>query len=92
MTSFDLANVDQKSRNLHQKEFICGPTHPASWVILALLGAEIAGGHYMPPPGRVILGPSPVRMNPRAAGGDTKLPPLRCVKYLRNLMSDELRT
>ena len=36
--------------NLHQKEFLCGPTSPPSLVFLALLGAEIAGGHYTYPP------------------------------------------
>ena len=60
MTSFDLEDVDLGSPNLHHKEFLCGPTHPPSFVFLAFLGAEIAGGQNMPPPpGRVILRPSP---------------------------------
>ena len=31
MTSFDLENVDLRYQNLHQKEFLCGPTHPLSY-------------------------------------------------------------
>ena len=46
MTSFDLENVDLRSQNLRQKDCLC---LPPSVVSLALLGAEIAGGHYMPP-------------------------------------------
>ena len=51
MTSFDLEDVDLGSPNLHHKEFLCGPTHPQSFVFLAFLGAEIAGGgaEYAPP-------------------------------------------
>ena len=54
MTSFDLEDVDLGSPNLHHKEFLCGPTHPQSFVFLAFLGAEIAGGgaEYAPPPSR----------------------------------------
>ena len=61
MTSFNLKDVDLGSPNLHHKEFLCGPTHPPSFVFLAFLGAEIAGGaeYAPPPPGRVILRPSP---------------------------------
>ena len=60
MTSFDLEDVDLRSPNLHHKEFLCWSTHPPSFVFLAFLGAEIAGGaEYVPPPGRVILRPSP---------------------------------
>ena len=36
MTSFDLEDVDLGSPKLHHKEFLCGPTHPASFVFLAL--------------------------------------------------------
>ena len=52
MTSFDLENVETRSRTLHQKDFLWEPTHPQSWIFLALLGAEIAGGisNYMPLP------------------------------------------
>ena len=63
MTSFDLENVNPKSQNLHQKDFLCGSTHPHSFVFLARLGAEIAWGHYIPPsPGCIMLRPSPVRV------------------------------
>ena len=41
MTSFDLKKVDPRSRNFHQKEFLCELTHPPSLVFLALLGDEI---------------------------------------------------
>ena len=51
MMTFDLENIDPKSLNLHQKEFLCKPT-PPSLVFLASLGAEIADGHIMPPPSR----------------------------------------
>ena len=51
MTSFDIKNVDPRSQNLHQEEFLCGlPPPPPGWVFLGLLGAEI---------GSVILRPSP---------------------------------
>ena len=60
MTSFDLQNIDLGSPNLHLKEFLYGPTYPPYFVFLALTGAEIAGGRFcQPPPGRVILRPSP---------------------------------
>ena len=57
MTSFNLENVDPKSRSFHQKEFFYGPTHRWSFVFVALLGGELAG-----PPGHVILRPSPMRV------------------------------
>ena len=46
MTSFDLENVYSRSRsqNLHQKEFLCEPTHSPSLLFLAPLPAERAGG------------------------------------------------
>ena len=47
MTSLDLEDVDLGSPNLHHKE-LCGPTLP-SYVFLAFLGAEIAGGQNIPP-------------------------------------------
>ena len=50
MTSFDLEDVDLASPNLHHKEFLCGPTHPPSFVFLAFLGDEIAGGGQNMPP------------------------------------------
>ena len=42
MTSFDLDDVGLGSPNLHHKEFLCGPTHPPSFVFLAFLGADEA--------------------------------------------------
>ena len=59
MTSFDLEDVDLGSPNLHHKEVLYEPTQPPSFVFLAFLGAEIGGGRICPPPGRVILRPSP---------------------------------
>ena len=45
----NLENVDLGSPNLRHKEFLCEPTHPPSFVFLAFLGAEIAGGaEYAP--------------------------------------------
>ena len=48
MMSFHLEDVDLGSLNLHHKEFLCGPTNPISFVFLAILGAEIAGGIICP--------------------------------------------
>ena len=61
MTSFDLKNIDLGSPNLHLEEFLYGPTYPPNFVFLVLTGAEIAGeaDSAPPPPGRVILRPSP---------------------------------
>ena len=59
MTSFDLEDVDLGSPNMHHEKLLCGLTYPPSFVFLAFLGAEIAGGRICPPPGRVILRPSP---------------------------------
>ena len=51
MKSFDLEDVDLRSPNLHHIEFYAGllSTHPPSFVFLAFLGAEIAGGRICPP-------------------------------------------
>ena len=62
MTSFDLENIDLGSPNLHLKQFLYGPTYPLRFVFLAFTGAEIAGegaDSAPPPPGRLILRPSP---------------------------------
>ena len=74
MTSFDLENVGPKSRNFHQKEFLCGPTHSPSLVFLDLPGAEVAGDIICPLPGRVILRPFAGRVLTRARGGGIRLP------------------
>ena len=66
MTSFDLEDVKLGSPNLYHKEFLCGPTQPPSFVFLAFLGAEIAGGQNMPPSGaRNSQTLSRGRVNPR---------------------------
>ena len=53
MTSFDHANIDLGSPNLHPRELLCGPTYPLNFVFLAHTGAEIAGGgQTLPPPSR----------------------------------------
>ena len=64
MTSFDLENVNPRSRNSHQKEFLCGSTHPQVWFFYSFSGSRDSRGHYMPPPppGRLILRPSPARV------------------------------
>ena len=62
MTSFDLRNVDPRSPNLHEREFLCGSTHLPSLAFLAPLGAEIPGGIICPPAGCVIISPSPAHV------------------------------
>ena len=49
MRSFDLENVDPNSRNLHQKEFLCGPLPPPSLFQLFWEPRQKWGGHYMSP-------------------------------------------
>ena len=67
MTSFDLENVDQSYEIYTRKSSYA--SLPPSLVFLALLGADIGGGGgggaigvICPPPGRVILRPSPARV------------------------------
>ena len=65
MTSFDLEHVDPRSRNLNQKDFLCGSTQPPNLVFLALLEAEIAREalYYMPPSrARISQTPSSARI------------------------------
>ena len=53
---------------------------PPSFVFLAFLGAEIAGGaEYAPPPGRVIIRPSPGDVLSRERQTKTEL--LMCFLY-----------
>ena len=49
LTSFDPLNIDPVTPNLHHNVFLCGPTHLPNLVLLAHIGAEIAGGNFMPP-------------------------------------------
>ena len=64
LATFDLESIDPRSPELHTMKFIGMPFRLPSLVILALIGAEIAGrGRICHPfPGRVILRPFPVRV------------------------------
>ena len=60
---FDLEDIDVGSPNLQAIETYSHTTSHKNSVILAFVGAELAGGQILPPPlpGRVILDPIPGR-------------------------------
>ena len=85
MTSLDLEVVDPRSPNLYHKEFLCGPTHPPSFVFLTLLGAEIAGGRICPPPSKARKSQTLSRGRVNTISGRGCLnPPLRLFGNLQN--------
>ena len=61
MNLFDLQDIDLGSPKLHTIENFSQTISHENLVILTLIGAELAGGRFCPPPipGRVILNPIP---------------------------------